>query len=197
MNKPEQDDSRRRSLQGWGLALLFFGPLAVAASLYFFSDWRPGETNNHGELVIPPMLAPATSLPLADGGQTGSEFLRKHWSLVYVTRQPCGEPCQEALYNGRQMRLALGHLMERVQRVYLYVDEPPDPAFVAAEHPDLVVADAGGAQAGSLLDAFTGQAEGYWVVDPLGNVMMRYPSDQAPRGMLEDLKRLLRLSRIG
>lgn len=189
--------SKRNNRQAWGLVLLFFGPLAVALFLYYDTDWRPGGTNNHGELVVPAIPSPAVDLPTADGSRTGPEFLRHHWSLVYLGRDACEEACREALYNGRQMRLALGRLMDRVERVYLFVGPPPEPGFVAAEHPDLLVADASGAEARALLEAFTGQAEGYWLVDPLGNVMMRYPADQAPRGMLEDLKRLLRLSRIG
>lgn len=190
-------ETRRSRLQGWGLVLLFFGPLAVAAYLYYDSDWRPGGTSNHGELVVPPVPVPEISLPTPDGGETGSAFLRQHWSLVYLGAEQCDEACQEALYNSRQMRIALGRLMDRVQRVYLYTGEPPDAAFLAAEHPDLLVASAADPAAARLLSAFTGQEQGFWVVDPLGNVMMRYPPDQSPRGMLEDLKRLLRLSRIG
>lgn len=193
----QKTKSKRNNLQAWGLVLLFFGPLAVAVFLYYDTDWRPGGTNNHGELVVPAIPSPAVDLPTPDGGRTGPEFLRHHWSLVYLGREGCAEACREALYNGRQMRLALGRLMDRVERVYLFAGPPPEPGFIATEHPDLLVADASGAEARGLLQAFTGQAEGYWLVDPLGNVMMRYPADQAPRGMLEDLKRLLRLSRIG
>lgn len=189
--------SRGRSLQGWALLLLYFGPLAVAAFLYLDTDWRPGETNNHGELVTPPLPTPLVSLPTPGGDATGEAFLRHHWSLVYLSRGSCGEACRADLYNGRQMRLALGHMMERVRRVHLYVGAAPEAAFLAAEHPDLSVADAGGPEAAELLASFTGQPEGYWLVDPLGNVMMRYPPGQPPRGMMEDLKRLLRLSRIG
>jgi hypothetical protein len=190
-------EPKRSSLQGWGLFLLFFGPLMVATWLYFATDWRPGGMKNHGELIDPAVPLPTTSLPRLEGGQTDDEFLRHHWSLVYVGRSGCGEPCREALYNGRQMRLALGRLMDRVQRVYLYVGEPPDAGFLHDEHPDLVVASAGGPEGAPLLEALSAQAEGYWLVDPLGNAMMRYPPDEPPRGMMEDIKRLLRLSRIG
>jgi len=193
----EQGKSKRSNLQAWGLFLLFFGPLAVAVYLYFDTDWRPGGTNNHGELIVPAVPLPAAGLPMPSGEPTDTEFLRHHWSLVYLAREDCGEACRGALYNGRQMRLALGRMMDRVQRVYLHVGEPPDPAFLAAEHPDLLVASVATADGQALLALLTGQPEGYWLVDPLGNAMMRYPPDEPPRGMLEDLKRLLRLSRIG
>lgn len=193
----QQGKSTRGSLQAWGLFLLFFGPLAVAVYLYYDTGWRPGHTSNHGELIVPAVPLPEVELPLPGGGRTGADFLRHHWSLVYVGREGCAARCRDALYNGRQMRLALGRLMDRVERVYLYVGEPPDADFVAAEHPDLLVADANGPEALPLLGALAGAAEGYWLIDPLGNAMMRYPADQEPRGMLEDIKRLLRLSRIG
>jgi hypothetical protein len=193
----EQGKSKRSNLQAWGLFLLFFGPLAIAVYLYYDTEWRPGGTNNHGELIVPAVPLPAVGLPMPSGELTDTEFLRHHWSLVYLAREDCGEVCRDALYNGRQMRLALGRLMDRVQRVYLHVGAPPDPAFLAAEHPDLLVASVATADGQALLALLTGQPEGYWLVDPLGNAMMRYPPDEPPRGMLEDLKRLLRLSRIG
>lgn len=197
MNMEQKSNSRRSNMQAWGLFLLFFGPLAVAVYLYYDTDWRPGDTSNHGELIVPAVPLPEIELPMPGGNRTEADFLRHHWSLVYIGREGCGEHCREALYNGRQMRLALGRLMDRVQRVYLYVGDPPEAGFITGEHPDLLVADATGPEAVPLLEALTGQAEGYWLIDPLGNAMMRYPADQAPRGMLEDIKRLLRLSRIG
>ena len=192
-----ESQPKRRNLQAWGLFLLFFGPLVVAMFLYYDTGCRPGGTSNHGELVQPPRPTPLVSLPGADGLPSGDGFLRDRWSLVFLARSPCEEACQEALYNGRQMRLALGRLVDRVTRVYLYTGTPPDADFVAAEHPDLQVVPATGPDGEALLAAFPGQAEGYWLVDPLGNVMMRYPADQAPKGMMEDIKKLLRLSRIG
>lgn len=195
--EPDASPTRRRPLQAWGLVLLFFGPLVVAVYLYFDTDWRPGGTSNHGELVVPAVPLPDVSLPTPDGGRTEADFLRHHWSLVYVARGECDPACREALHSGRQLRLALGRLMDRVRRVYLYVGEPPEAGFLAAEHADLLVVAVASPEGEALLAGFTGQAEGYWLVDPLGNVMMRYPADEPPRGMMEDIKRLLRLSRIG
>ena len=188
---------KRRNLQAWGLFLLFFGPLAVALFLYYGTDWRPGGSGNHGTLVDPPRPTPQVSLPGADGLPAGDGFLRDRWSLVYVARSACEEACRDALYNGRQMRLALGRRMDRLTRVYLFTGQAPAAEFIAAEHPDLQVVRASGPEGEALLAAFPGQEEGYWLVDPLGNVMMRYPADQPPKGMMEDIKKLLRLSRIG
>jgi hypothetical protein len=197
MNMEDKVIPRRRSLPGWGLFLLFFGPLAVAVYLYYDTGWRPGGTINHGELIVPVIELPEASLSMPDGTRTEADFLRHHWSLVYLAREDCGQACRESLYNSRQMRLALGRLMDRVQRVYLHVGVPPDAGFISSEHPDLLVASIGDADGDALLRAFAGGADGYWLVDPLGNAMMRYPADEPPKGMLEDLKRLLRLSRIG
>ncbi|MEJ2515777.1 MAG: cytochrome oxidase assembly protein [Gammaproteobacteria bacterium] len=188
---------RGRSWQAWLLAAMFFGPLAVAWFLYFDSGWRPGSTTNHGQLVSPAVPLPAVSLPTPAGGRTDAGLLRDTWSLVYVDQGRCGPPCRDALHDSRQTRLALGRRMDRLQRVYLYTGQAPDPAFIADEHPDLVVAALSGPDAEALAAALPNSSEGFWLVDPLGNLMMGYAPDAEPKGMLEDLKKLLRISRIG
>ncbi len=189
--------NKGRSWQAWLLAAIFFGPLAAAWFLYFDSGWRPGSTTNHGELVSPAVPLPDVTLPTPGGDRTDAGLFRDIWSLVYVDRGECGEACRTALYNSRQTRLALGRRMDRVQRVYLYTGEAPDPAFIAGEHPDLVVASLSGPEAETLAAALPNDEERFWLVDPLGNLMMGYAPDAEPKGMLEDLKKLLRVSRIG
>ena len=189
--------AQRRAWQPWLLAALFLGPLAAAWILYFDAGWRPGETTNHGELISPAVPLPAVSLPRPDGSLLGPEGFREHWTLVYVDAGACGEPCRAALQDSRQTRLALGRLMDRVQRVYLYSGDPPAAAFMAEEHPDLLAASLAGPEGARLAASLPSAAEGFWLVDPLGNVMMRYAPDAARKGMLEDLKKLLRISRIG
>jgi hypothetical protein len=87
--------------------------------------------------------------------------------------------------------------MTRVQRVFLVASACCDRAYLAAEHPGLRVLDASAAQ--SLLAQFPAaqRAQALFVVDPLGNLMMRYDARLPPKGLLEDLKRLLQLSHIG
>ena len=197
--RPGAGEAPRRSgaWQAWLLAAMFFGPLAVAWVLYFDSGWRPGSTTNHGELVSPAVPLPPAALPTPGGDRLDADFLHGHWTLLYVGGETCGETCRRALHDSRQARLALGRLMDRVQRVYLYPGAAPDPAFLADEHPELVAAAVGGPEGRALLETLPSTSEGFWLVDPLGNVMMRYPPDADPEGMLKDLKKLLRVSRIG
>lgn len=183
--------------QAWLLAAMFFGPLAVAWLLYFDTGWRPGGMTNHGELVSPAVPLPQVSLPTPAGDRLDADFLHGHWTLVYVGRGACEARCERALHDSRQARLALGRLMDRVQRVYLYTGAAPDEGFLAAEHPELVAASLSGPEGEALLAALPSADEGFWLVDPLGNVMMRYPPDTDPEGVLKDLKKLLRVSRIG
>jgi hypothetical protein len=105
------------------------------------------------------------------------------------------------LYNTRQVRAALGADRERVQRVFLAKGACCDLEWLHAQQPDLVTVQASAAAAPltTILEhAGRGpSADRVYLVDPLGNLMMCYAADARPKGMLEDLKKLLRLSHVG
>jgi hypothetical protein len=102
------------------------------------------------------------------------------------------------LYDTRQIRLALDREMPRVQRVFIGSDDCCDMPALRAAHPDLIAIRASDADQ-SLLKLLPAEASAHrvYLIDPLGNLMMSYASDAKPKGMLEDMKRLLRLSSIG
>jgi cytochrome oxidase Cu insertion factor (SCO1/SenC/PrrC family) len=161
---------------------------------------------NHGELIEPARALPKVSLPVVAGVAADSgpwAGLTGKWSLVYVGEGSCDESCRHALVQMRQTRLALNNDMTRVQRVFLATGHCCALEDVKQEHPGLVVVDASGAAAAPLLLAFpqnnpsTSANTSVFLVDPLGNLMMRYDTRENSRGMLLDLQKLLRLSHIG
>jgi len=194
-----QDRRQRRVLIG--LAVLFFAPLGLAFYLYYgHGTWHPGGRVNTGELIQPARPLPDLVLPLLASGNTPPHFLKGKWTFLYVIAGPCTEVCRARLYDTRQVRLALDRDMNRVQRVFIADDGCCDARFLHAQHPDLMVIRAGAADAPLLallpgLDARA--APRVYLIDPLGNLMMSYASDAKAKGMLEDMKRLLRLSSIG
>ncbi len=196
---------RRRNLRTiLALAALFFVPLAASFWLYYGSDWRPGGRTNHGELIDPARPLPAATLPVITenvdpAARPRSDLFQGRWSLVYVAPGPCQDACRRALYVMRQTRLALNNDMTRVQRVWLVTGACCEHAFLAQQHPGLLLADASGPPAAPLLARFPAEARStsVFVVDPLGNLMMRYDIQHNPRGLLDDLRKLLRLSHIG
>jgi hypothetical protein len=99
----------------------------------------------------------------------------------------------------RQTRLALNNDMTRVARVFLVTGACCDRPFLGSEHAGLLVLDAGGAAAQPLLAQFPTENREHtlFIVDPLGNLMESYDARANPRGLLEDLKKLLALSHIG
>ena len=102
------------------------------------------------------------------------------------------------LYTTRQARLMLGREMERVRRVFLHGDTAPDTVFIAAEHAGLITKqDSGFSGLLNNKKPVTLAAGGYFLMDPLGNLVMYFEPTINPRDMVDDIKRLLRLSRIG
>ena len=203
MNQPDTTQDRRKRRQLYGLAILFYAPLALSFYLYYGSGgWRPGGHVNHGDLIEPPKVLPALALPLADAGTTKPDFLQHKWTFLYVGAGACLGDCRTRLYDTRQVRLALNRDMDRVQRVFMASGDSDLP-FLRADHPDLitvrvtpaadpllnVLSQAAGAPAQS--------ADRVYVIDPLGNLMMSYAPGSPPKGMLEDMKRLLGLSHVG
>jgi hypothetical protein len=187
---------RRRNLRTLGaLAGLFLLPLAAAFIAYYATGWRPGGRLNHGVLVSP--VRALAALPADD---TRAALFRRQWTLVYVGDGACDRACHDALYFMRQTRLGLGSDMTRVARVFVSTGNCCDRGFLAREHPGLAIVDAGpGSAAAALPQRFAtlGGEHTLFVVDPLGNLIMSYDARQDPHGLLEDLKKLLRLSHIG
>jgi cytochrome oxidase Cu insertion factor (SCO1/SenC/PrrC family) len=198
MSQPSVEDRRQRRLL-IGLALLFFAPLALAFYLYYgHGTWHPGGRVNAGDLVQPPRPLPALALPFLQAGSTDPNFLKRKWTLLYVQFGPCADACRVRLYDTRQVRLALDRDMDRVQRVLIAGDACCDAQFLHEQHPDLIAIRATAAAAPLLALLPERDAQGaVYLIDPLGNLMMLYPVGARPKGMLEDLKRLLRLSSIG
>ena len=201
---PDPVTVRRGRRQLLALAALFFVPLAVAFWLYYGPNhWRPAGGTNQGEIVDPARPLPAASLPKADGTPTGDQFLRGTWTMAYVGDGACGPDCRKSLYLTRQTRLALNKDMDRVQRVFLVTARCCDTRFLAAEHPDLLVARLEGPAAAELIAAFPSYADApgaagrVYLIDPLGNLMMSYPRSAPNKALLADLRKLLRLSHIG
>jgi hypothetical protein len=191
---------RSRNLRTLGvLAALFLLPLLVSFWMYYATDWRPASMVNHGELISPVRpLPPVNAVPVL--GKPGSGRLFSHrWSLVYIGSGNCDGACRHSLYVMRQARLALNNDMTRVDRVFLATSECCDRAFLSQEHTGLVVLDASQPALSALLSLFPTdpRENSLFVVDPLGNLMMRFDTRQDPKGLLQDLQKLLRLSSIG
>ncbi len=202
------DDLRARNLRMLAaLAGLFLLPVLLAFYMYYETDWRPTKRVNHGTLITPVRSLPDVHLPIVKVSDTDPEptttsspsELRKKWSFVYIGAGNCDEPCRQALYVMRQTRLSLNTDMTRVNRVFLSTGNCCAREFLAHEHPGLLVLDASGSEGARLLHEFPADGRPYsvFIVDPLGNLMMSYDSRQNPKGLLEDMQKLLRLSHIG
>jgi cytochrome oxidase Cu insertion factor (SCO1/SenC/PrrC family) len=179
-----------------GLAVLFFAPLGLSFYLYYgHSRLTPDTRVNRGALIEPVRPVPRVSMALLGEGKTAPDFLQHKWTLLYANIGACTDVCRTKLYDTRQVRTALNRDMGRVQRVLIADADCCDPQFLQAEHPDLIAVRA--ADAAPLLEVLPQGAGRIYIIDPLGNLMMSYAPDAASKALLEDMKRLLRLSHIG
>ena len=172
----------------WLILALCAAP--VIASYIAYYVWPPAGHVNYGELIAPHPL-PDVPLAAADGRAMRLADLKGQWVLVMAAAAACDEACRRNLVYMRQVRLAQGKDTERIERVWLLTGAgDPDPALVA-EHAGLIIARAGERAALEVVSV----PLRIHIVDPLGNLMMRFPADPDPRRMLKDLARLLRHSK--
>ena len=189
------------------LGLLFMAPAFVAWVMHHTGEegWRPEGTTNRGTLVHParPLSMPADMM-VAD--VPANDYLQGKWTLLYIGDADCDEVCNNNLYKMRQVNIAQNENMKRVQRMYLVRDEAVPGMLVELldkEYPKMqvvLVPDALAEQfaADFLIDGVSmDAAERVYIIDPMGNLMMYYAADADPGGMLKDLKKLLKYSKIG
>lgn len=184
------------------VTVLLAMPFAVAFGLYWF-EWRPASLGNHGELIQPPQALPETGLDFTDGRAMPTAELRGKWTLLLISKGPCDDACQQHLQQMRQVQVSLNKEMGRLRRVLLgdsvagLAGDASLPAL-RQRYPDLtILAPASGKEGDPWRGALDGTSHRFYVIDPLGNVMMRYTDNPDMQGMRKDLERLLKYSWVG
>ena len=185
------------------VALFMLPPIAAWVAWKVMGDAGAGATTNAGTLIAPARPVHLVGVVDADGRPATDAELRGRWTYVVFGAAGCDQRCERQLYLTRQIRLAMNKDIARVQRL-LVLDRAPAQDLaqrLAAEHEDLrwVVRDS---SAEPFLQRFRGggfDAGGshYFLVDPLGNLMMSYDLEVPAKGMMRDLQKLLKISQIG
>jgi cytochrome oxidase Cu insertion factor (SCO1/SenC/PrrC family) len=190
------------------MALLFLMPVLVAYLMHMRVEhgWRPSSTTNKGTLIQPPrQLTLPAGLVSPTGKPVSPDFLGGKWTLVYIDDAACGEACRNKLNQMHQVRLAQGENLRRVQRLFLVTGATGTGGLtkVLADYPDMATALLSPGQAAAIAPVFSVAgipmqgAGNVYLVDPLGNLMMYYRPDADPRGIIQDLQRLLKYSHTG
>ncbi len=199
---PDLEADRRRTRMGrfkMLMVLLVCAAPVVASYLTYFVI-RPEGRTNYGTLILPTRtLTDALALRTLEGQPVEAKSLKGQWLLVAVGPSSCNEACDQRLFMQRQLREMLGRERERLDRVWLITDgRVPAPALRASAEapPALTMLLADAAATAAWLQPEPGRAleDHLYVVDPMGEWMMRMPVDAEPAKVKRDIERLLRAS---
>jgi cytochrome oxidase Cu insertion factor (SCO1/SenC/PrrC family) len=203
---PDLDDSdlaaRNRTKQGRIRMLLVLAVCAapVIASYLTYFVIRPTSHSSYGQLIVPTRSVPDDlAMTRLDGTPVTARSLHGQWLLVTVGPSTCDAACDKRLFAQRQFREMLGRERDRVDKIWLITDNAPlTPALAAAiaAKPEVTALRVDPAALARWLGPAEGQAlaEHLYVVDPMGEFMMRLPSQPDPGKTKRDLERLLRAS---
>ena len=196
-----QQTIKKKTAGRWKL----FAILAVCASPLIGSYIayyvvKPGGRTNYGEILDPRQYPiPALQSTSLDGKPVGLDAYQGKWIMLQADGGACATACQTKLFEMRQLRLTTGKEMQRIERVWLITDQAPLDTVLMKEYdgtrmlraqPDVV-------QKWLPVDPGSTVADHLYLIDPRGNLMMRFPKDADPNKIKKDLGKLLRASSIG
>jgi len=182
---PESADAVRRGRAKLALLGLFFLVPFAASTLIWWLDLVPGSASNYGTLLQPRPVA------LPPNGE-----LKGKWILVQFDSGACGPDCERKLYFMRQVRRAQGREMPRVARLWMVTDSVVPASALLEAIQGTVVAPRVTSGDGTW-PAERSEVDHIYLVDPLGNLMMRFPRDPDPARVIKDQNRLLKASSFG
>ncbi len=172
--------NRRMLLTMFAIAFLTLGGSYVL--FYVARDGGVWGTTNQGSFVDPPVSV--AELGITDPeGRTLTEG--GTWWLWVVTERECLDACASAVHQLRQLHILLNKDADRVRRA-LVTGAGVEPGLLD-EYPALI----------HLTGTLPALSEGVYIVDPIGNLVLHYPFEDAGKPVLTDLKKLLKLSQIG
>jgi len=193
---------RNKQTRGrWKLfAILAVCAAPLAASYLTYYVIKPQARTNYGTLLDPrnyPM--PALNATALDGAPMGLDAYQGRWIMLQVDSAECAQACQTKLFEMRQLRLTQGRERTRVERVWLVTDQQPIETMLLREYDGTRLLRVKPEVLKNWLptEAGTTVADHIYMIDPLGNLMMRFPKDADPNKIKKDLTRLLKASSIG
>lgn len=196
MKQDKQRQTGRRKL----FVVLAICAAPLLASYFTYYVIKPQSRTNYGTLLDPrsyPM--PALGSTALDGTALSLEAYKGKWLMLQVNDADCQEICKKRLYDMRQLRAAQGREMERIERIWLITDGKPLDTMLMREYDGMrhlrVTRQA--LQAWLPVESGAELSDHIYLVDPLGNLMMRYPKDADPNKIKKDLVKLLKASSIG
>ena len=182
------------------LALMLVCAAPVVASYFMFYVVRPsGAGAAYSELITPVQAIPDIVAHDLDGAEVPLAGLLGQWLLVVVDSGACGPACEKRLFMQRQLREMVGRERYRVDKLWLVLDDAPvTPALrqALAASPAMHVLRLPASAVAAWLQPAAGQAlaDHLYLVDPMGNWMLRSPAQADPAKFKRDLDRLLRAS---
>lgn len=195
-------NKKRNPYTVWFVVLAFIAPVVLAYIMFFFVDVR--SFVNHGEILNPIVNIETFKLKNESGELIDKGELTYKWRLISFLEKECNQQCEARLHDTRQIHTSLGKNQHRLLRMFVHL-QPASEALAKLheeEHPDVihvygdkkVILEALGKNI--KVDAGITNNEVY-IMDPMGNVMMRFTVDQPNKEFLYDLKKLLKASQIG
>jgi cytochrome oxidase Cu insertion factor (SCO1/SenC/PrrC family) len=196
----ESPVKKKSMWQLWLLIAIFALP-PVAAYVVYFAGWMPDMTTNKGVLIQPVEPFPELSLQTLEGGELDRTVLDRQWVMLTFTDAACDEPCQTRVHDLRQIWKALAEGRKHVERMLVVGRQQEDDfADFLKDYEGMHVAVASGESYSKLLMSLSksGEAEpgAVFLVDPMGNLMMRYLPQQPAKDILADMDHLLSVSQF-
>lgn len=191
------------------ILVISLAPVVFALLAYYVPalGLRPEGTNNYGTLIEPQRPMPdgsALTLTDLDGKPVDLADLRGQWLLLTADEAACPESCVRKLFILRNSHASQGKDVERLARIWFVTDDGQVPGQILDAYRGTHMLRADPAQlAGFLTPEASGAAiaqalkDPMWIIDPLGNLMMAFPPDADPIEVRDDIRKLLRNSRIG
>jgi len=172
----------------------------ILASYYAYYVAPPSGRTNYGALVEPQRPVPAFSATGLDGTAFDLRSLKGKWSFVMVDGGACDEYCQSKLFHMRQLRTMMGKERDEIERVWFITDREPLATMLIREYEGTYFVRADERDLRPFLalpeTANASLRDHVWMVDPYGNLMLRWPRNADPKGTKSDIARLLKASSL-
>ena len=176
------------------LMAVFMVPVVAAYVAYF--GWRPAGHANYGDLLkVTPLQQ--TAGHSIDGKPFNLDALHGKWVMVHVGGASCDADCAQQLYLIRQIRITQGKEQSRIERLWVVTDSGVPDAALLQKYPGLHVWRPVDAVFVAQFPAAQNRDAHIYLVDPLGNLMLRFPAQPDAKRIMQDLKLLLKASQIG